>query len=451
MPLEQSRSIEQITMRKISWRILPLVFVLYVVAFIDRANVAFAKLTMTVDLGFSEAVYGLGAGLFFLGYFVLEIPGALIVQRWGARWWIARILVTWGICTILVGLVHTPTQFYVTRFLLGAAEAGFFPGIIVYLNQWFPSQYRARALARFVMASPIALMIGGPIAAPILKLNWLDLQGWRWVFILEGIPAIILGFVVLAIMTDRPANAKWLKPEERDWVAGEMEAERIRKAAFGHLTVWQALRHPNVLGLALIIFLANVGIQGFFLWLPTTVQKASGLPPYLSATISGLPFAVAVVAVLISSWSSDRKRERFYHTALPLMASALIFPITTISTLSFEWLLFWLCLSSAAIYGFGPPYWTLPTLTLGESAAAAAVGFINSFGGLGGFVGPTVVGAILTAGYPFSTAVFFLSGCFLCASLATLAMRKTIQGAGRSMAPAAADVRPLAADASATQ
>jgi len=415
-------------MHKIAWHILPLVFILYIVAFIDRANVSYAKLTMTVDLGFSEAVYGLGAGLFFIGYLVLEIPGALIVQKWGARWWIARILISWGFCTILVGFVQTPNQFYLTRFLLGCAEAGFFPGIIVYLNQWFPTQYRARAMARFVVASPVALAIGGPIAAPILGMDALGLQGWRWLFILEGLPAILLGILTPFLMINRPENAKWLSSEERDWVVNELEQEKLRKAAHGSYTVWQALRHPTVLALAAITFTANIGIQGFFLWLPSTVQKASGWSPFASAMISGLPFVCAVAAMLLSSWSSDRTGERCLHVAIPLCAAAILFPITTVSTLSFGWLMFWLCLTSFAIYGFGPPFWTLPTTILGESAAAAAVGLVNCASGLGGFVGPTVVGAILTANGSFSNSVFFLSACFFTGAIVTLLVRGRIRG-----------------------
>jgi len=421
-----TQELEARTMKKVRWRILPYVFLLYYVAFLDRANVAFAKLTMSADLGFSEAVYGFGAGVFFIGYLLLEIPGALIVERWGARRWLARILVTWGICTMLVGLVNTANQFYLTRFLLGTAEAGFFPGIIIYLNHWFPSRHRARAVARLLMASPVALATGGPIAAIFLKWNYLDLPGWRWVFIAEGVPAIILGFVTLYVMTDRPQNSMWLSNEERDWLNAELEAERQRKGKAGHLSIGQALRSPTVLTLASITFIANIGIQGFFLWLPTTVQKASGYSASMSAVISGLPFVIAVVAVLFTSWSSDRTGERCFHTAVPLMLAAVIFPVTTSADLSFGWLLFWLSVSAAAIYGFGPPYWTLPTMTLGESAAAAAVGFINSFAGLGGFVGPTVVGAILSSGYTFSSAVYFLSACFLTAGLLTLLIRRRL-------------------------
>lgn len=422
---EDRKSIEKRAMKKIGARIIPLVFLLYIVAVIDRANIAYAKLTMTADLGFSEAVYGLGAGLFFVGYFVLEIPGALIVHYWGARWWIARILVTWGIFTILVGLVRNDIEFYIYRFLLGAAEAGFFPGIVVYLNQWFPRSYRARALGKFVIATPIAWAIGGPIAGAIMKLNWLDLPGWRWLFILEGIPAIILGLLVVFIMTDRPSQADWLTREEREWVIDELEAERVtKKKSYGHFSLWQALSHPRVLLLALIAFLITIGLQGFLLWLPTTVHKASGASPHLSSAISGLPFVVAIVAQLSASWSSDRTGERYLHTAVPLIAAAIIFPITTSGGLSFGWLLFWLSMTAFALYAYGPPYWTLPTLTLGDAAAAAGIGFINSIGGLGGFVGPTVIGWLLTAGYDFSRAVFFLSACFFVAGALTLVLRR---------------------------
>lgn len=413
-------------MRKISLRILPLVFLLYMIAFLDRANVAYAKLTMSASLGFSEAVYGLGAGLFFAGYFLLEIPGALIVQRFGARLWISRIMITWGMCTSLVGLSNTAKQFYAARFLLGVAEAGFFPGILVYLNEWFPARYKARALARYIMASPIALSIGGPIAGLILKAEWFGLQGWRWVFILEGIPAIIIGIAIIFLMTDRPRRAHWLSPDEREWVLNQLAEEKRRKAAYGKISIWQALRHPAVLLLAAISFTANIGIQGFFLWLPTTVQRASGLSPYLASAVSGFPFATAVLGQFLFGWSSDHLQERVWHTAVPLALAGILFPITTYPCLPFRWLLFWLCMSSMMIYGYGPSFWTLPTLILGEAAAAAALGFVNIFSGLGGFVGPTVVGRVLAAGYSFSVGVGFLSTCFFTAGALTLALSRHV-------------------------
>jgi ACS family tartrate transporter-like MFS transporter len=422
-------TVETRAMKKIMARILPLVFLLYIIAFLDRANVAYAKLTMSSDLGFSEAVYGLGAGLFFAGYVLFEVPGALIVQRWGARLWMTRIMITWGLCTILVGISGTARQFYATRFLLGAAEGGFFPGIVVYLNGWFPSKYRATALARYVMAAPIALAMGGPIAGLILKANWFGLHGWRWVFILEGVPAIAIGIALPFIMTDRPQQAGWLAPEEQQWVVQELAEEKRRKAASGKITAWRALHHPSVLLLAAVTLTANIGIQGFFLWLPSTVQRASGFSPYLSSAVSGLPFLAAVAGQAFFGWSSDRMQERIWHTAVPLALAGILFPITSGQHLPFAWLLFWLCASSVMIYGFGPPFWTLPTLTLGDSAAAAGLGLVNAFGGLGGFVGPTIVGALLTAGYPFSVSVIFLSACFLAAGVLTLPLLRLVNRA----------------------
>src|ERR1700691_4404083 len=383
-PTKAVCDVEIRAMKKITMRILPLVFLMYIIAFLDRANVAYAKLTMSSNLGFSEAVYGLGAGLFFAGYVLLEVPGALIVQRWGARLWMTRIMITWGLCAALVGMSRTAHEFYATRFLLGAAEGGFFPGTVVYLNEWFASKYRASALARYVMASPIALAIGGPLAGLILKVPWLGLPGWRWLFMLEGLPALAIGIALPFIMTDRPQLARWLTPDEREWVVEELIEEKRRKAASCNLSLWRAPRHPTVLLLAAVTFIANIGIQGFFLWLPSTVQRASGFSSYLSLTVSGLPFLAAIAGQIFFGWSSDRMQERIWHTAVPLALAGILFPITSYPHLPFAWLLFWLCASSVMIYGFGPPYWTLPTQTLGDTAAAAGLGLVNACGGLGG-------------------------------------------------------------------
>jgi ACS family tartrate transporter-like MFS transporter len=245
------------TRRKITRRLVPFAFVLYIIAYLDRANVGFAKLSMTADLSFSEAVFGFGSGIFFIGYLLLEIPGALIVERWSARKWIARILITWGFCTVLVGFVRTPGQFYAARFLLGTAEAGFYPGLVIYFSHWFAERDRARAMAGLISAIPVSLALGAPVSALILRVHWLSLPGWRWVFILEGLPAVVFGVVTLFYLTDHPREAKWLEPDEREWITAELEGEKQRKKAHGHIPVWAALRKPNVLLLALALCSAN--------------------------------------------------------------------------------------------------------------------------------------------------------------------------------------------------
>lgn len=423
-----SSAIATRTIRKISSRLLPFVFVLYIVAYLDRANVAFAKLTMTRDLGFSEAVFGLGAGIFFVGYFLLEIPGALIVERWSARWWISRILVTWGICTVLTGFIRSATEFYVARFVLGAAEAGFFPGIIIYLTHWYPAAWRARAMAGFVAAIPLSLLIGAPISGLLLQVNWFDLPGWRWVFIMEGLPAIILGFITPFVLTDRPQQASWLADEERDWLTRELELERRKKLAAAKVTAWQALRQPRVILLAFSLFFANIGVVGYLFWLPSTVQQASGLAPGAAAALSALPFAAGLISVVVFGRSSDRTGERVLHAGLPLVAAGLLFAATAGTGLPMAARMLLLCATGAAIYAFPPAFWVLPTQKLGESAAAASVGLINSIGNLGGFVGPAVVGWLLTDNQSLGTAVLFLSACFLAGGLLVLAL-------GRSHSP----------------
>src|SRR5208282_4023697 len=265
-------TVEQNTRRRIAFRLLPFLWILYVIAFLDRVNVAYAALEMSHDLRFSDRVFGLGAGIFFIGYVLLEIPGALIVERWGARRWIARIMITWGIITVFVGFVHTSGQFYTVRFLLGAAEAGFFPGIIVYLTHWFSRRDLAKAVASFMAAQPLSNFMGSPLAGRILRLHWYGLEGWRWLFILEGIPAIIFGVITFFYLTDRPNQAHWLPENEREWITRELESERERKAAMGSFTIGQALRQRDVILLTLIYLLGSTGVYGFTIWFPTILK-----------------------------------------------------------------------------------------------------------------------------------------------------------------------------------
>lgn len=414
----------QRAVKKAAWRLLPWLFVLYIIAYLDRANVAFAKVAMSQDLRFSEAVFGLGAGLFFLGYFLLEIPGALIVERWSARKWIARILVTWGACTVWIGLVETDREFYLARFLLGAAEAGFFPGVIVYLTHWFPAGYRGRALAAFILAVPLSFTIGAPLSGWILGLDWLGKAGWRWVFILEGLPAVISGLLTLFLLPDHPREAKWLTEEEREALEGALEEEGRRKATLGRMTALRALRDPAVLVLAAALFISNVGSSAFFMWLPETVQRVSGMAPFRASLFAAVPFLCGMVALVLVSLSSDRTGRRKLHAGLCMLVCGAAFGGTALAQHSFALLIVLLSLAACGLFGSTTSFWALPTQSLGQSAAATAVGLINSVGNLGGFFGPTIVGQILTRYASFPAAVVWIAACLGASGILILGVRE---------------------------
>ncbi|MBM3800780.1 MAG: MFS transporter [Acidimicrobiia bacterium] len=416
-------SVAGCTRRKIFRRLLPFLFVLYIISYLDRANVAFAKLPMSADLGFSEAVFGFGAGIFYLGYILLEIPGALIVEKWSARIWMARIMISWGLCTVLVGFVHTANQFYIARCLLGVAEGGFFPGIVVYLAHWFAKEDRSRAMAGFTMAAPAAIVIGAPISALILQLDWLGWAGWRWMFVLEGLPAVFLGIVTAFFLTDRPHQAKWLEPEERDWIAARLASERQELHKSGHMTVLQGLKQRNILFLALACALCNFSMFAYLLWLPTTIRDASGLSVTLSTICSALPFGLAMISIPLVARSSDRTGKRKLHTIVPMVLAAVFFVLSAIPGLPFPLVLALLCLTGAAAFSWGVSLWVIPGLILGESAAAASVGFINSINSIGSFLGPAVTGFLLTQGFSHREVVWLLSSCFVVSAGLVAAVR----------------------------
>jgi ACS family tartrate transporter-like MFS transporter len=391
----------QRTVRRISVRLLPYLFVLYIIAFLDRVNVGFAGLEMSRDLGFSDSVFSLGAGVFFVGYFLLEIPGAIIVERWSARRWIARILITWGLVTICMGFVHTSRQFYFVRFLLGAAEAGFFPGIVVYLTHWFRYEDRAHAGALFMAAIPISNIFGSPLAGWILGLNWLGLQGWRWLFVVEGIPAVIFGVTTLFLLTDWPSQAKWLAAEEKEWITQELQREKEAKSRVHSHSIAEALRHREVILLALIYFLALIGIYGFNIWFPTIVKRATGLPNLTVSLLSALPYVAGAIAMLWNGWHSDRTKERRWHTAVPLFVGGACLGLAIALQNHLLPAFLFMIIVGACTTAFMPSFWALPTAILSESAAAASIGFINSVGNLGGFTGPFAIGYLSTATHSF--------------------------------------------------
>jgi ACS family tartrate transporter-like MFS transporter len=354
-------------------------------------NVAYAALEMTRDLGFTPEVFGFGAGIFFIGYFLLEIPGALLVEKWSARAWIARIMISWGFFTILVGFVHTAPQFYWARFFLGMAEAGFFPGMIVYLTHWFRAEDRAKAVALFMAAIPVSNIVGAPVSGWILGINWLGLPGWRWVFILEGIPAVVLGVVTIFYLPDWPRHARWLPADERDWITNELEREKREKESRRTFTVWQALRHREVILVALVYFLGVTGGYGVGFWLPTILKQLSGLSNLAVSFIAAVPYVLLLAMVLVG-WSSDRRRERRWHAAVPLMVAGVALGASVAARSHLLAAIVLLAVAAACTWTFAPVFWSLPTALLTQGAAAASIGLINSVGNLGGFVGPYVVG-----------------------------------------------------------
>ena len=425
MPPEQLSEVGQRARRRIAKRILPFLLLLYIIAFLDRVNVAYAGLVMSKDLGFSDRIFGLGAGIFFIGYVLLEIPGALIVERWSARRWIARIMISWGLVTVVVGFVHTTHQFYLARFLLGAAEAGFFPGVIVYLTHWFRQEDRAKAIAAFMIGIPISSIVGSPVAGVILRLHWQGLAGWRWLFILEGIPAIALGIITFFYLTDWPTQAHWLPPDEQQWIAAELLREKQAKAS-ASCTIWQAVRRPSVIQLAMIYFLGDVGLYGFTMWFPTILKRASGLPIFTVTLLGALPYLATLAADLLVGWHSDHSGERRWHTALPLFAGGLTLLIGVALPLPLWPELVFLISLAACVHCWQPSFWALPTTLLGESAAAASIGLINSVGNLGGFAGPFIIGYLGTRFHSFAPGLAALLICLFVAGFLVLTLRITL-------------------------
>jgi D-galactonate transporter len=418
-----SQAVIQSARRRIARRLLPFLWLLYIIAFLDRVNVAYAALEMSHDLGFSDRVFGLGAGIFFIGYILLEIPGAIIVERWSARLWIARIMISWGILTVLVGFVRTSHQFYAARFLLGAAEAGFFPGVIVYLTHWVGHRDRARAVATFITATTVSNIFGAPLAGQILRIHWHGLEGWRWLFILEGIPAVIFGVVTLFYLTDWPSQASWLPKEECEWITAELERERQRKIAVHSYTILDALCHRDVILLAVIYFMGSTGFYGFVIWFPTILKRASGLSTGVVTLLATLPYIAALTAMLLNGWHSDKTQERRWHTSLLLFAAG-IFLILVIVSAPHVWMqLAFFILVAAFVHGYMPSFWALPTAFLGESAAAASIGLINSVGGLGGFVGPFIVGYLVTRTGSFASGLLWLVVNAFLAGILVLCLR----------------------------
>ncbi|MBA3832918.1 MAG: MFS transporter [Chthoniobacterales bacterium] len=406
---------------RIAARLLPFLFLLYVANYLDRTNIAYAVLGMKGDLRLTDSVFGTASGIFFIGYLGLQIPGALLVERWSARLLLAITLIMWGALTTLTGFVHTPLQLYGARFLLGAAEAGFFPGVIVYLSHWFIYQDRGKAVARFMSAIPIAYILGGPIAGRILGVHWLGLPGWRWLFLLEGAPAVLLGIVTLFVLPDRPAEVTWLRAEERDWIAARLAEERRTKAQVEHVTIWQTIRQPPVLVLTAGLFFCYSGGYAFWFWMPTMLQRLTGWTDVQRiGWIGAIPFVAGLIGMLLLGWNSDRTRERRWHFAIPQLTAALALTLWFLLPRSDALLILVFTLIGFGTTAYLPSFWALPTSFLADSAAAAAVGFINCTASIGGFIGPMIIGNLSQRSGSFGGGFVFMIACWTIAAVLVL-------------------------------
>jgi len=410
---------EEATYRKVAWRLIPLLMLCYVVAYLDRVNVGFAKLQMSTTLHLSDAVYGFGAGIFFIGYFIFEVPSNIILHKVGARVWIARIMVTWGVVSILTMFVTTPTMFYVMRFLLGVAEAGFFPGIILYLTYWYPAHRRGRMTTWFMTAIALSGVIGGPVSGWILHSldganGW---QGWQWLFLLEGLPSVLVGVLVLVMLDDGISKAKWLNDEERALLKRNIDAEEATKE---DMPLGQVLRNARVLVMSFTYFSFVMGLYGVGFWLPTLIKATGVKDPFMIGLLAAIPFAAAVVGMVLVAKSSDRMRERRWHIAVPAIVGAigLVLAVTwaTNTTLA----IIALTLATAGIVTTLPLFWSLPTAWLAGAGAAAGLALINSIGNLAGFLGPYAVGWLKDATQSNASGMYMLAAFMILGALLAL-------------------------------
>ncbi|MBL8585697.1 MAG: MFS transporter [Bradyrhizobiaceae bacterium] len=423
--------------KKIATRLIPFMMLLYLIAFLDRVNISFAALTMNADLGFSPTVYGWGAGIFFIGYFLFEVPSNLILERAGARLWIFRIMVTWGLISAAMAFVQGPVSFFALRFLLGVAEAGFLPGMILYLTTWFPQARLARFVGLFMMAVPLASAIGAPISSLILLSDGvLGLRGWQWLFIIEGLPACVLGFAVLALLPDGPASAPWLNEQERATVTARLAEDRARHGRV-HTAFGPAMVDGRVWLLCLTYFGIVVGLYGVGLWLPQLI-RGLGFSIAQVGVLTALPYLASAAAMLAWGRRSDRKGERIRHVALPtlLAAAGLVAAIA----LPAGWgELAALGVTTVGIYATLGPFWGLPPIFLTSTAAAGGIALINSVGNLGGFLGPSIVGWTLELTHSFHGGLAVIAACLGLSVVAVLLVGYRI---GRGARAAVAGTRP---------
>lgn len=424
-------STEETAIRKASLHLIPFLFVLYIAAWLDRVNVGFAALQMNDALRFSDTAFGFGSGIFFLGYCLFEVPSNFILHRVGARRWIARIMVSWGVIAAAMMFVHTPFQFYVLRFLLGVAEAGFFPGVIYYLSSWFPREHRARAVGTFMMAIPVAGLIGGPLSGALLGLDGsMGLGGWQWLFLLEGLPSILLGCCAWGYLADGPQEARWLDSAEKAALITRLRMEEMEVQDAHAISALASLRNPIVWQLGVIFFLANVGFYGYTIWSPQIIKSFLGTSNLLVGLVSGAISAVVIVALLLNSAHSDRTGERPLHVVIPLsvMSCGLVASALLGHSPGAIAFLALVPIGMGAAYG---PFWSMPSSFLVGKAAAGGIAMVATIANVSGFVGPTILGTLKAQTGDYATGLLVLGGAAGLAALLTLPLRRTPALAGR--------------------
>jgi ACS family tartrate transporter-like MFS transporter len=420
---DQSAARHRLVMARVTRRLIPFAFICYVVAYIDRVNIGFAADELQRDLSLSNTAFGIGAGLFFFGYCIFEIPSNLILERVGARRWIARIMIGWGIASMATMFVTDVWSFYVARMVLGIAEAGFFPGIVLYLTYWIPASDRARTNALFMMAAPVAIIVGAPLSEALLALDgWLGLRGWQWLFLLEGLPAVVLGVLALWVLTDKPEQAEWLPPAERAWLAATMAEERARRAATGHASLLPALASRRVWVLCAVYFLNTTVTYGIFLWLPRMLREASGSAGFLVSVMTMIPFIAALIAMVLVGKHSDRTGERKFHVAACASTAALGLLLAVWSHPNIWLLVLSFALSQMGQRSVMSVFWAIPPIFLGGTGAAAGIALINSLGNLGGAVGPSMIGWLRDATGGYTGGLLVLAGVLIAEALVVISL-----------------------------
>ena len=408
---------------KLIWRLLPFLFVLYIIAYLDRTNVSFAALQMQAQLGISDRAYGLGAGMFFAGYFFFQLPSNLVLVRVGARRWMAAIMFVWGVVSCCMVFVTGPRSFYLLRFLLGAAEAGFFPGIILYLKSWFPAETRARAISLFMSAAPLSGVLGGPISGALLNVHRAGLPGWKWLFLIEGLPAVAFGAVVALLLAESPDRASWLSVEERVLLTGMLEAEKHVAVSGVSSSVKAAFLHPGIWILCMVYFGINTCVYGITLWLPTVIKSLSGLSNLTIGIMTAVPNLVAAISMATIGYHSDRQKERRWHIVCSAMAGTAGLLLVAFSS-SAIFVVLGTSLAIGGAYGMDGPFWTIPPVLLRGTAVAAGIAIINSVGNLGGFFGPYVIGFIRSLTGGFKGSMLVLGGFLSISGLLILLVRQ---------------------------